>query len=123
MPFNSEEEDDDDLPPLIVILPLCLAVVTLTTFTLPFITRKEYTVKAKIKAIYMLKDGQSASKIKVATRVFKSRVYTLAAIARERGWVKNTNMPFKVDYIRNAARSRRLAISLTAIACVSKIVL
>jgi hypothetical protein len=122
MPFNSKEEDDNDLPPLIVILLSCLIVVTLIAFVFPFITRKEYIIKAKIKAIYIHKDGQLAFKIKAATGVSRSRVYTLAIIARERGKVKNTNMPLKVDYIRNAARFKRLAISLIAIAYVLKII-
>jgi hypothetical protein len=81
MPFDLKDDDDDNSPSLAVILPLHPTVVTSTAFTLPLTTQKEHTVGARIKAIYMLKDGQSASKIKAATRVSKSRVYTLAAVA------------------------------------------
>jgi hypothetical protein len=48
------------------------------------IVRKEHFTGARIKAIYMLKQKRSASEIKAATRVLKTRVYNLAKVARQR---------------------------------------
>jgi hypothetical protein len=47
MPFNSNDLNNDSLEP-------CLTLLTSLAFTLPKITRKEHSIKARIKAIYML---------------------------------------------------------------------
>jgi hypothetical protein len=41
------------------------------------------------------------SQIKEAIGVSRTRVYALAALARERGWRENKNMPLKVYYVLN----------------------
>jgi hypothetical protein len=49
----------------------------------------------------MLKDKKPMSQIKEAIGVSRTRVYALAALARERGWRENKNMPLKVYYVLN----------------------
>ena len=71
----------------------------------------------------MLEDKKSLGQIREATGVPKSAVYRLAAVARERGWVENKNMPLEVSHVLNAPRSGRPGISAKAIKCVLKVVL
>jgi hypothetical protein len=71
----------------------------------------------------MLEDKKSLGQIREATGVPKTALYRLAAIARERGWVENKNMPLEVSHILNAPRSGRPAISSEVIKCVLKVVL
>ena len=80
IPFNLEDKDDESTEP-----PLTLPVVTSTAFTMPKTTRKEHSTGARIKAIYMLEEKNSAGKILEATGVSRTRAYALAAVARERG--------------------------------------
>jgi hypothetical protein len=61
--------------------------------------------------------------IREATRVPKTALYRLAAIARERRGVENKNMPLEVSHILNTPRSGRPAISSKAIKCILKVVL
>jgi hypothetical protein len=49
----------------------------------------------------MLEDKKPMSQIKEAIGVSRTRVYILAALARERGWRENKNMPLKVYYVLN----------------------
>jgi Fe2+ or Zn2+ uptake regulation protein len=71
----------------------------------------------------MLEDKKPMSQIKEAIGVSRTRVYVLAALARERGWRENENMPLEVYYVLNQPRSGRPAISPAAIKCVLKVVL
>jgi hypothetical protein len=71
----------------------------------------------------MLEDKKSLGQIREATGVPKSAVYRLAAVARERGWVENKNMPLEVSHVLNTPRSGRPGISAEAIKCVLKVVL
>jgi hypothetical protein len=71
----------------------------------------------------MLKDKKSLGQIREATGVPKSAIYRLVAIARERGWVENKNMPLEVSHVLNAPRSGRPIISAEVIKCVLKVVL
>ncbi len=52
---------------------------------MPKTTRKEHSIGAMIKAIYMLEEKKLAGKILEATGVSRTRVYALVAVARERG--------------------------------------
>jgi hypothetical protein len=45
------------------------------------------------------------------------------AVAKERGWRENENMPLEVSHVLNVPRSSRPAISLDAIKCVLKVIL
>jgi hypothetical protein len=108
MPSDSEDEDDDSVAP---------------SFTLPIRPPPVTSTGARIKAIYMLEEKKSADQIKDATGVSRSRAYALAAVARERGWRENKNMPLEVSHVLNQPRSGRPAISADAIKCVLKIVL
>jgi hypothetical protein len=71
----------------------------------------------------MLEDKKSLGQIREATGVPRLAVYRLVAIAREREWVENKNMPLEVSHILNAPRSGRPVISAKAIKCVLKVVL
>jgi hypothetical protein len=55
--------------------------------------------------------------------VLKTAVYRLAAVARERGWRENENIPLEVCHVLNAPRSGRPAISNKTVKCVLKVVL
>ena len=52
---------------------------------MPKTNYKEYSPNIRIKAIYILKDKKPMSQIKEAIGVSRTRVYILAALARERG--------------------------------------
>jgi transposase len=117
LPSDSDDSDDDSAEP---VLPL---PASSTAFILATLGPKEYSTGARIKAIYMLEDKKSLGQIRKATEVPRSAVYRLAAVARERGWVENKNMPLEVLYILNAPRSGRPAISAEAIKCILKVVL
>jgi transposase len=95
----------------------------LTTFVITTLGPKEYSTSARIKAIYILEDKKSLAQIREATGVPKSAIYRLVAIARERGWVENKNMPLEVSYILNAPRSGRPGISPKVIKCILKVIL
>jgi hypothetical protein len=45
------------------------------------------------------------------------------AVAKERGWRENKNMPLEVEHVLNAPRSGRPTISPEAIKCILKVVL
>jgi hypothetical protein len=122
LPSDSEDEDDDSVPPSLT-LPIRPPVATSTAFTIPVVTRKEHSIGARIKAIYMLEEKKSLAQIKEATKVPKTAVYRLAAVARERGWRENKNMPLETEHVLNAPRSGRPPISIDAIKCVLKVVL
>jgi transposase len=117
-PSDSEEEDDESTEP-----SLTLLAVTTTAFTMPKTTRKEHSTGARIKAIYMLEEKKSAGKILEVTGVSRTRAYALAAVARERGWRENEDMPLEVAHVLNQPRSGRPAVSPDAIKCVLKVVL
>jgi hypothetical protein len=51
---------------------------------MPNVARKKHFTGARIKAIYMLEEKKSATQIKAATAVSRTRVYHLAAVAKER---------------------------------------
>jgi hypothetical protein len=95
-PSDSEEEDDESTEP-----SLTLLAVTTTAFTMPKTTRKEHSTGARIKAIYMLEEKKSAGKILEVTGVSRTRAYALAAVARERGWRENEDMPLEVAHVLN----------------------
>jgi hypothetical protein len=90
---------------------------------MPKTTCKEYSTGARIKAIYMLKEKKSARKILEVTGVSRTRAYALAAVARERGWHENKDMPLEMAHVLNQPRSRRPAILPDAIKYVLKVVL
>jgi transposase len=115
-PSNSEDSDDDSLEP-------CFTLPTSSAFILPKTIRKEHSTGARIKAIYMLEQKKSATKILEATGVSRTRAYALAAVARERGWRENEDMPLEVLHVLNQPRSGRPAVSPDAIKCVLKVVL
>jgi hypothetical protein len=71
----------------------------------------------------MLKDKKPMSQIKEAIGVSRTRVYVLAALAREHGWRENENMPLKVYHVLNQPRSGRPAISPAVIKYILKVVL
>ena len=99
LPSDSDDSDDDSADPAIP-LP-----ASLTAFVLATLGPKEYSTGARIKAIYMLEDKKSLGQIREAIGVPKTALYRLAAVARERGWVENKNMPLEVSYILNIPRS------------------
>ena len=68
---------------------------------MPKITRKEHSISARIKAIYMLEEKKLAGKILEAIGVSRTRAYALAAVARERGWRENEDMPLEVAHVLN----------------------
>jgi hypothetical protein len=117
LPSDSDDSDDNSAAPALLLLALLTALVLIT------LGPKEHSTGARIKAIYMLEDKKSLGQIREATGVPRSAVYRLAAVAREREWVENKNMPLKVSYVLNALRSGRLVISSEAIKCVLKVVL
>jgi hypothetical protein len=49
----------------------------------------------------MLKEKKSAGKILEAIGVSRTRAYALAAVARERGWRENEDMPLEVAHVLN----------------------
>jgi Transposase len=100
MPSDLEDEDDDLVAPSFT-LPIRPPPVTSIAFTMPKIARKEHFTGARIKAIYMLEEKKLAEKIKEAIGVSRTRAYALAAVARERGWRENENMPLEVCYVLN----------------------
>jgi hypothetical protein len=97
---DSDDSDDDSAA-----LALLLASSTSTAFVITTLGPKEYSTGARIKAIYMLEDKKSLGQIREAIGVPKSAVYRLVAVARERGWVENKNMPLEVSYVLNTPRS------------------
>jgi hypothetical protein len=123
LPSDSEDEDDDSAV-LSLTLPLRPPPMAISTaFTLPNIVRKEHSTGARIKAIYMLEEKKSLAQIREATGVPKTAVYRLVAIARERGWQENKNMPLEVYHMLNVLRSSRPAISPDVIKYVLGVVL
>jgi len=116
LPSDSDDEDDDSTAPASV-----LPIASSTALVLSTIGPKEHSTGARIKAIYMLKEKKSLAQIKEATGVPKTAVYRLAAVARERRWRKNKNMPLEVCHVLNAPRSGRPAISSDAIKCILKL--
>jgi len=119
LPSDSDDSDDDSATPALA-LPI---PASLTAFVLSTLGPKEHSTGARIKAIYMLEDKKSLGQIREATGVPKTALYRLAAIARERGWQENKNMPLEVFHVLNAPRSGRPAISPDAIKCVLRVVL
>jgi hypothetical protein len=86
MPSDSDDFDDDT-PALTFTLLLRLtdaSSFTSTTFTMSKVVKKEHTTGARIRAIYMLNKKQPWARITAVTGILKSRVYALAAVARER---------------------------------------
>jgi hypothetical protein len=118
IPSDSDDSDDDSAAP---VLPSTSS--TSTAFVLTTLGPKEHSTGARIKAIYMLEDKKSLGQIREATGVPKSAVYRLAAVARERGWVENKNIPLEVSHVLNTLRSGRPVISTEAIKCILKVVL
>jgi hypothetical protein len=82
LPSNSEDKDNNSIA-LSFTLPL-RPLATSTAFTMPDIIRKEYSTGAKIKAIYMLEQKRSTDDIKKAIGVFKTRVYKLVSLVKQR---------------------------------------
>jgi hypothetical protein len=60
MPSNLEDKDDNLIIPSFT-LPIRPLPVTSIAFTMPKIARKEHSTRARIKAIYMLKERKSAN--------------------------------------------------------------
>jgi hypothetical protein len=118
IPSDSDDSDDDSAAPA-----LPSASSTSTAFVLTTLGPKEHSTGARIKAIYMLKDKKSLGQIREATGVPKSAIYRLAAIARERRWVENKNMPLEVSHILNTLRSSRPVISAKVIKYILKVIL
>jgi hypothetical protein len=117
-PSDLEEEDDESTKP-----SLTLLTVITTAFTMPKTTRKEHSTDARIKAIYMLEEKKLARKILKVTGVSRTRAYALAAVAKERGWRENEDMPLEVAHVLNQPRFKRLAVLPDAIKCVLKVML
>jgi hypothetical protein len=117
LPSDSDDSDDDSAAPG---LPISASS---TDFVLITLGPKEHSTGARIKAIYMLEDKKSLGQIREATGVPKTALYRLAAVARERGWVENKNMPLEVSHVLNAPRSGRPAISSEAIKCILTVIL
>jgi hypothetical protein len=82
LPFNLLDKEDNLTAPsyTLPIRPTMLSALIIST-TL----RKEHSTRARIKAIYMLKERKSLSQILAATRIAKSNVYYLIAVTKERG--------------------------------------
>jgi transposase len=87
------------------------------------VVKKEHTTGARIRAIYMLNEKQPWARITAVTGISKSRVYALAAVARERGWKQDTDMIIEVNHVLNAPRTGRPHITVQAIQCVLKLML
>jgi hypothetical protein len=87
------------------------------------VVKKEHLTGARIRAIYMLNEKQPWARITAVTGISKSRVYALAAVARERGWKQDTDMIIEVKHVLNAPRTGRPHITVQAIQCVLKIML
>jgi hypothetical protein len=51
---------------------------------MPKITRKEHSISARIKAIYMLEEKKLIEKILKVIRVFRTRPYALVIVIKER---------------------------------------
>ena len=119
---NSDNKDNNSITPALV-LPIRPVLALSTALVVSTIGPKEHSTGARIKAIYMLEEKKSLVQIREATGVPKTAVYRLAAVARERGWRENKNMPLEVCHVLNAPRSGRPAISLDTIKCVLKVVL
>jgi hypothetical protein len=82
---DSEDKDNNLITPSLT-FPLSPSfIATLTAFTMPNVTHKKHFTGARIKAIYMLEEKKSVTQLKAATAVSRTRVYYLAAVARERG--------------------------------------
>ena len=87
MLFDSNDSDDNT-PALTFTLPLYstdASSFTSTAFTMFKVVKKEHTTGARIRAIYMLNEKQPWARITAVTGISKSRVYALAAVAKERG--------------------------------------
>lgn len=82
MPSNSLDEEDNSTAPSYT-LPIRPA--TSSALIVSITPRKEHSTRARIKAIYMLEERKSLSQILAATRIAKSNVYRLMAVAKERG--------------------------------------
>jgi hypothetical protein len=57
------------------------------------------------------------------TGISKSRVYALAAVAREREWKQDIDMIIEVNHVLNAPCTGRPHIIVQAIQCVLKLML
>jgi hypothetical protein len=71
----------------------------------------------------MLYERQPWPKIKDITSISQSKVYSLAAVAKERGWKPDIDMILKVEHVLNAPRSSKPRVSNEVIACVLKLML
>jgi hypothetical protein len=82
--LSNLKDKDDNLVTLSFTLLIRPLPVTSIAFTMPKIARKEYSIGARIKAIYILKEKKLVKKIKEAIGVSRTRAYALAAVAKER---------------------------------------
>ena len=86
MPFNSDSNLDDEAPfappPA---LPKSTTISTSASGTTTPVY-KEYSIGARIKAITILNDKVPLSRIIKVMGISRNRIYTLAAITRERRW-------------------------------------
>lgn len=84
--------------------------------------KKEFSIRTRIRAVTILDDRALVSKITIITGIGKSRVYSLAVTARERGWKENCNMIVETWHVANAPRSGRPQVLIEVIGAVLKVV-
>jgi hypothetical protein len=122
MPSDSDSDSNDEASsalPSVLLSGVSSASASGTSTPI----RKEYSIGTRIRALTMLNDKVPIARIIKVTGIGRSRIYTLAANARERGWQQDTDIIVKVKHVQNAARSGRPSISPEAIACVLKVAL
>jgi len=86
MPSDSNSNLDDKAPfaPPPALLKSTIISVSASRTTTPIY--KEHSISARIKAITILNDKVPLSRIIKVTGISRNRIYTLAAITRERRW-------------------------------------
>jgi hypothetical protein len=99
IPSDSDSDSDDEAPfappP---VLPKSGVFSTSASGTSTPIC-KEHSIGTRIRALTMLNDKVPMARIIKVIGIGRSRIYTLAANARERGWKQDTDMIVEVEYV------------------------
>ena len=98
IPSDSDSDLDDGAPSTPLILSGSGAISASTSGTSTLI-RKEYSIRTRIKALTILNDKVPMARIIKVTDIGRSRIYTLAANAREREWKQDTDMIIEVEHV------------------------
>ena len=98
MPSDSDSDLDDGAPSAPPILSRSGATSASASETSTPI-RKEYSIRTRIKALTILNDKVPMARIIKVTDIGRSRIYTLAANAREREWKQDTDMIIEVEHV------------------------